>query len=669
MDNERSTKEKQVDSNAYKCEDSAGYFNDFEHHVGSERLNSEEWDDREERIESFDRSTSSDHKNIRKSTEEFLKMKRDEFWDTHKDSIEDTRMINEAAEYHEQLTLMRQIEEEERLQQERQQREMKQQQLLLAQQQAFKQQQALQAQQQQQQLFKQPQPTPQQLQAVLMQIEQTLHGVQVQYTQQTQLLQRNYQPIVLNITNELNQAIQLNDTERIQRLRLQQQSIEQQFQSQVSVLQQQLTVQSQSLQSTQLNIKTALHNALQLHCLRPIQPMQTIVTSSKAIPEFRPSEAVQEEVHNDGDIKQIYTIRENETDDKDSDTGTLLREEDVSRTTSNASNLKISTQSVSPNVMSPSISPMKLVSSPAPHPSVSLRLQQQQIAMTRSLPNSPLIDVQSLAEISKVSLTPQFTSQRKKQTANKLIKSLPNSPFFRSSRRKRKMKRKEMLSPLILNGSNAPPTLPKIVSTEEIMFDPTPHRESTSSSSSSSTSEEEEEEEEEEKSSSCDSPSLNSIYSYSSMSTVFTGVHDGMLLANHSVYLSRMDGNSEYNKMSVVNDIKSLWLQVFSIAVLCRVIQALLICWLSAHGVNKSQFAGFLLGMAVLNMIGQLMMKGMTSPLSTICDELYNANCKPLIGIELQKMIGFALIMIMPMVTGAMLCVQYAIHYIYRGTP
>ncbi len=47
----------------------------------------------------------------------------------------------------------------------------------------------------------------------------------------------------------------------------------------------------------------------------------------------------------------------------------------------------------------------------------------------------------------------------------------------------------------------------------------------------------------------------SSLYSYSSMSTVFTGVNDGTLLANNSVYLSQIS-NEQYNKMEVVNDIK-----------------------------------------------------------------------------------------------------------------
>ena len=96
-------------------EDDDGYFNDFEQYVGSERLNSEDWEKREK---SFDRTGSG---NIRKSTEEFLKMKRDEFWDTHKESIEETRMINQLAEYHEQLQFMKQMEQEQKEKQLREQ--------------------------------------------------------------------------------------------------------------------------------------------------------------------------------------------------------------------------------------------------------------------------------------------------------------------------------------------------------------------------------------------------------------------------------------------------------------------------------------------------------------------------------------------------------------------
>merc|ERR1719317_865541 len=77
------------------AKDDDGYFNDFSHHVGSERrLNSEEWN---EHVEDFERSTSGQ---IRKSTEEFLRMKRDEFWATHKESIEERRVIDEMAEIH-----------------------------------------------------------------------------------------------------------------------------------------------------------------------------------------------------------------------------------------------------------------------------------------------------------------------------------------------------------------------------------------------------------------------------------------------------------------------------------------------------------------------------------------------------------------------------------------
>ena len=49
---------------------------------------------------------------IRKSTEEFLKMKRDEFWAVHKESIEEQKIINEAAEYYDQLKFAREIEAE-----------------------------------------------------------------------------------------------------------------------------------------------------------------------------------------------------------------------------------------------------------------------------------------------------------------------------------------------------------------------------------------------------------------------------------------------------------------------------------------------------------------------------------------------------------------------------
>ena len=134
------------------------------------------------------------------------------------------------------------------------------------------------------------------------------------------------------------------------------------------------------------------------------------------------------------------------------------------------------------------------------------------------------------------------------------------------------------------------------------------------------------------------------------MSTVFTGVHDGALLANK--YLSKME--PRYNKMEVLKDIKSLWFQVFPTPLLMTLVLTLTITWISKFGGDTDKLAGFLLGIAVFNMIGHLMVKGMSSTLSSLCDQLYAANCKPLIGIQLQKMMGFAIVIIIPLVSGTM---------------
>merc|ERR1712130_188470 len=89
------------------------------------------------------------------------------------------------------------------------------------------------------------------------------------------------------------------------------------------------------------------------------------------------------------------------------------------------------------SIMSPSISPMKLPSHSPMAMNINQRVQHRsfqsnksikfnnisiptQPTTTRSLPNSPLIGVQSLAEISAVSLTPEFKAKnRRNQQRNK----------------------------------------------------------------------------------------------------------------------------------------------------------------------------------------------------------------------------------------------------------
>ena len=73
-----------------------GYFDDFEHCIGSENLG-----------------------DIRQSTDEFLRIKQ-QFWETHKDSLEETIMINQMAEYHEQLQLLKEMGKQENAQHHRQ---------------------------------------------------------------------------------------------------------------------------------------------------------------------------------------------------------------------------------------------------------------------------------------------------------------------------------------------------------------------------------------------------------------------------------------------------------------------------------------------------------------------------------------------------------------------
>eukprot|EP01084_Bolivina_argentea_P316409 548448_1 len=110
----------------------------------------------------------------------------------------------------------------------------------------------------------QQQPTLQQLQCLLSQIQQNCVQLQVHYTQQTQIVRQNFQPFVVNVTTQLKKAIKSNDTDKIQQLQVQQQNIQQEFEQQIRMLQQQYTIQTQQLQANQLSVKTAIQQILQL---------------------------------------------------------------------------------------------------------------------------------------------------------------------------------------------------------------------------------------------------------------------------------------------------------------------------------------------------------------------------------------------------------------------
>ena len=809
------TNQKEAEKANAIYEDDDGYFNDFEMMVGSERLNSEDW---EERQKSFDQTGSG---NIRKSTEEFLKMKRDEFWESHKESIEETRMINQLAEYHEQLQLIRKMEQEQKAEELRQQKQYQQQQQLLRKQQAFKAQQ-----QQQQQQQTQNQPNIQQLQQLMANIQNALQQLQVQYAQHQQKIQQQFEPVVVSLTNAMQNAKQENNSQKMQQLQIQQAQTEQEFQKQIAMLQQQFAPQIQQLQLNAANVQQAYQQQLhqqQLHQQQQLNQQQLhqssqIKKKDRDIPVFIPSQ--QSNTNNKMDTiqeNQVPIINQNEKqsapfivdehdvnieDDAklnrrtsrgdndevlngDNDNANIIikdqlnrnetiinRDENMSRSNSNLSHKsgktvsdktnnkqRVTSQSItsqksnnsitkSPvttiasNMISPSISPMKLshsahtspVTMPTNNmtqhrvPNLSFNSQLPPTINTssnnnnsncnntppNSLPTTPIPGLPSLADISRTpELKPQGQKKKKRKktkrgiNSNDGIRSLPNSPFNASTKKlKPKMNinaksnpmgpmSDNILSPLILNEqtNNGNCNNPyKHINDHPLMINNNNNnnnnnREISDSqkshsttirneekddeeeddddglSSSSSSESEEEEEDDDEKSmrsimtqsdrmtSRSRKDSNNSMYSYSSMSTVFTGVHDGNLLANNSVYLSKMS-NEQYNKMEVVNDIKSLWLQVFSIPLLFTIMTTIIICWLSrySHNNTNNELGGLLLGITIFNMIGHLAIKGMTSTLSSVCDQVYSANCKPLVGIQLQRMMGFSIIITMPFV-------------------
>eukprot|EP01084_Bolivina_argentea_P250969 420719_1 len=156
----------------------------------------------------------------------------------------------------------------------------------------------------------------QQLQLLLIQIQQALQQLRVQYTHQTQIIQQNFQPIMTTLTNQLNNAIKVNDGHKIQQLQLQQQNIQQQFQSQIAVVYDQVQVQSQQLQANQVTVKHALQ-------IQQISMQKTQQMNTTQIPQFIPCQQIVKtaqllEKHNNNESKDNtqYTMRCNCCDAK-----------------------------------------------------------------------------------------------------------------------------------------------------------------------------------------------------------------------------------------------------------------------------------------------------------------------------------------------------------------
>lgn len=550
------------------------------------KMNSEEWGEHVRQYQTS-RQSASGSGQFRKSTEEHLQMKRDEFWATHKESIEENRMINELAEYHEQIKLMQQIKEEEEA---------------AAKAEALRQSQIRHDLTHAQQRSN---PSPEQLQLSLQQIDQMLQQLPSMLQQTLQSLQQSVAPMVTQLTNQLNEAKANNDNAKIQQFQLQQQAVQQQFQAQWAAYHQQYNDQVQQLKVNRLNTQNALQRAL--------SSQRQVSVQSNNTPEYVPSFMRQSDEegspntshtttdqHDSGDQRdkhilnknRMFTINEDDTHslskksqtpyivdtaedaqhghntssgltrrlskgDNDevlneslhsvpipsttlhvsrsngsscasvahsvthSNHGLTLvippMEEKLSRSASRVTSQSISSQntqntlrsshqshhshqsvskSLTPNAPSPpSISPMKLShheSSPNDHP-FKPPVVPSMMGLTQSLPTTPVqtpagrVRLQSLAEISRISLTPEFKAQQKRKTPNSRtnktqtgvaykgrngrngrndgvsgVQSLPNSPRYsrraeNDSNRKIPIPRSKAtgrVSPLILNGQH-----------------------------------------------------------------------------------------------------------------------------------------------------------------------------------------------------------------------
>merc|ERR1719206_1634118 len=81
-----------------------------------------------------------------------------------------------------------------------------------------------------------------------------------------------------------------------------------------------------------------------------------------------------------------------------------------------------------------------------------------------------------------------------------------------------------------------------------------------------------------------------------------------------------------------------------------RAMSTLCVLWLYLTAqTSKDEQGALLLALAVFELTAQTLSRGMTSTLSAICDRLYSANCAPLIGVQIQRMAGFVVSVVIPL--------------------